>query len=140
MQESTGELRQLLDHVVTQMIGESATELADMIESTIHRTVSDKYPWPGNVRELEQAVRRILITGHYANVAQPKSQDLVERLVTGIEAESLDADTLLAGYCGLLYENSGNYEAVARQTNLDRRTVKKYVKQGLGMNSPKAGV
>ena len=56
---------------------------------------------------------------------------MVERLTAGIETETLDADALLAGYCALLYENTGNYEAVARQTNLDRRTVKKYVKQGL---------
>ena len=29
----------------------------------------------------------------------------------------------------LLYEKSGNYEAVARQANLDRRTVKKYLER-----------
>jgi hypothetical protein len=34
---------------------------------------------------------------------------------------------LLAGYCQLLYERVGTYEAVARRTHLDRRTVKKYV-------------
>jgi len=44
---------------------------------------------------------------------------------------SLDADGLLAGYCALLYENTGNYEAVARKTKLDARTAKKYAQQGL---------
>jgi transcriptional regulator with PAS, ATPase and Fis domain len=131
LQEDSGELRQLLDHAVANMLGGSAAELADMIEATILRTVGAKYSWPGNVRELEQAVRRILLTGHYAGSAPPAKQDLLDRLVTGLETEALDADALLAGYCALLYENAGNYEAVARQTNLDRRTVKKYVQQGL---------
>jgi len=130
MQEDAGELRQLLNHLVPQMMGESATDLTNKVETTIHRTVGAQYPWPGNVRELEQAVRRILLTGGYARSAQPNGADLAACLTTGIETESLDADALLAGYCALLYENSGNYEAVARRTNLDRRTVKKYVKQG----------
>jgi len=51
----------------------------------------------------------------------------------------LDAAGLLSGYCALLYENCGNYEAVARRTNLDRRTVKKYVKQGQTMAGRGAG-
>jgi hypothetical protein len=40
---------------------------------------------------------------------------------------SLDADTLLSGYCKLLYDQHGTYEEVRRRTNLDRRTVKKYL-------------
>jgi len=128
VQEDAGELRQLLEHLVPNMMGEPASDLVDMVEAAIHRTVGEQYAWPGNVRELEQAVRRILLTGSYASSAQPKARDLVEQLISGIEAESLDADGLLAGYCALLYENSGNYEEVARRTNLDRRTVKKYLK------------
>jgi len=131
LQEAPGELRQLLGHAVTVLLDESTPEVVDMVEAVIHRTVGDEYSWPGNVRELEQAVRRILLTGDYAGSDPRKGKDLVERLITGIEAETLDAGALLAGYCALLYENTGNYEAVARQTNLDRRTVKKYVKQGL---------
>ncbi|MBE0543499.1 MAG: sigma 54-interacting transcriptional regulator [Verrucomicrobia bacterium] len=129
LQEDPEELHRLLDHAVTRIIGEPATELTRQIEETIRRTVGEKYPWPGNVRELEQAVRRILLTGDYAGSATPKSRDLVERLVHGIETEALDADGLLSGYCALLYEHSGNYEAVARQANLDPRTVKKYLRQ-----------
>jgi DNA-binding NtrC family response regulator len=139
LQEDPGELRHLLDHLLTNILGESATDLATRIEGTIRHSVGDKYPWPGNVRELEQALRRILLTGSYAGSAQPKTKDLAEHFITGIEAETLDAEGLLAGYCALLYENSRNYEAVARRTNLDRRTVKKYVKQGQGMNALQAG-
>ena len=33
----------------------------------------------------------------------------------------------MARYCGLLYQHLGSYQAVARQVDLDRRTVRKYV-------------
>jgi ActR/RegA family two-component response regulator len=42
---------------------------------------------------------------------------------------TIDADALLGGYCALLYERCGNLEEVARRTNLDRRTVKRYLAQ-----------
>jgi DNA-binding transcriptional regulator LsrR (DeoR family) len=44
-----------------------------------------------------------------------------------IDAGTLDAQQLLAGYCRLLYQRHHSYEEVARRTNLDRRTVKKYL-------------
>ncbi len=31
------------------------------------------------------------------------------------------------GYCRFLYDRHGSYEAVARITQLDRRTAKKYI-------------
>lgn len=131
LQEEPGELRQLLQHTVARLVGDEAAELTDIIENTLRQVPGSDYSWPGNVRELEQAVRRILLTGSYTGSAAPKTKDLVERLITGIETESLDADALLAGYCAILYESTGSYEAVARQSNLDRRTAKKYVQQGL---------
>ena len=39
----------------------------------------------------------------------------------------LDAQSLLAGYCSLLYETHNTYEEVARRKKLDRRTVKKHI-------------
>lgn len=127
LQEAPRELRQLLEHVLSRTIGGPASELVAEIEEAIRRAVSEDYPWPGNVRELEQAVRRILVTGHYTASAGPKSASLRETLMAGIEEQTLNADQLLGGYCALLYNKSGNYEEVARRTNLDRRTVKKYV-------------
>lgn len=135
LQEEPAELRELLSHVLTRIVGEPASELVDKVETTILASVGDCYSWPGNVRELEQAVRRILLTGRYTGSAPPKSTDLLAQLINGLEAETLDADTLLGGYCALLYENCGNYEAVARQTNLDRRTVKKYLHQSRRANT-----
>jgi DNA-binding NtrC family response regulator len=129
--EEPGELHELLTHVVTAMVGEPAPELVSQVEETLRRNVNETYSWPGNVRELEQAVRRILVTGHYTGSSPARAGGVLDELVTGVEAESLDADGLLAGYCALLYESSGNYEDVARKTNLDRRTAKKYVQEGL---------
>lgn len=42
---------------------------------------------------------------------------------------TLTAQQLLGIYCRRLYENLGTYEAVAGVTNLDRRTVRKYIAQ-----------
>jgi len=47
----------------------------------------------------------------------------------GAAARGLDAQGLLAGYCRILHERHGTYEEVARRTNPDRRTVKKYLRQ-----------
>ncbi|MGC3957117.1 MAG: sigma 54-interacting transcriptional regulator [Verrucomicrobiota bacterium] len=131
LQEAPNELHQLLQYTVTRLVGNDAEDLIEMIKAALQRSPGPDYAWPGNVRELEQAVRQILLTGSYSGSTKPKAKDLVEHLVTGIETESLDADALLASYCAILYESTGNYEAVARQTNLDRRTAKKYVQQGL---------
>ena len=127
LHEKPEELRQLLEHVLAGMIGEPAKDLIARVEAAIQRAVGADYAWPGNVRELEQAARRILLTGDYTGSTRPKSATLKEQLVAGIEAGTLDADALLAGYCRVLYETEGTYEAVARRTRLDRRTVKRYL-------------
>ncbi len=48
-------------------------------------------------------------------------------LVAGIEDGDMDAQTLLSGYCKILYERYGTFEEVARRAGLDRRTVKKHI-------------
>lgn len=125
--EEPGELRLLLEHVIRGMMGETEPELVTEVDEAIRRAGRESYAWPGNVRELEQAVRRILITGQYQGSEPAKPSDLQDRLIAGLEAGTLDAEGLLAGYCKVLYEKRPSYEAVARRMNLDRRTVKKYV-------------
>lgn len=134
LQQDPKELRQLIEHTLTRMLGEPAAELINHVENSLHRAVDERYSWPGNVRELEQAVRRILVTGEYTPYTTPQTGSLREQLIAGIEAQSLNAEGLLAGYCKVLYETNGNYEAVGRRTNLDRRTVKKYVKSSHSIN------
>jgi DNA-binding NtrC family response regulator len=135
LQQDPKELSQLIQHTLARMLGEPAAELVTHVETSLRRTVNEQYSWPGNVRELEQAIRRILVTGDYTVNAAPQTTGLREQLIAGIEAQSLNAETLLAGYCKVLYETTGNYEAVGRRTNLDRRTVKKYVKSPVNLQN-----
>ena len=97
-----------------------------MILEILNQDLPRDYPWPGNVRELEQAVRRILLTRHYhGDLATTVAAD--DAFLQQLRAGELDARTLLAHYCALLYRRSDSYEDVARRTGLDRRTVKKHI-------------
>ena len=125
--ESPSELDDLLAATVRRMIGEPSPEVIRLASEAIDRDLPADYGWPGNVRELEQAVRRILLTGSYKGDVSPESSDALTALVRGMEAGSLDASEVLSQYCALLHSQYGTYEEVARRTNLDRRTVKKYV-------------
>ncbi|MCG8428078.1 MAG: helix-turn-helix domain-containing protein, partial [Chromatiales bacterium] len=84
-----------------------------------------------NVRELEQVIRRVLLSQRI------EPQQLVvdeERAVSDsstMQYEKLTAKELLTRYCGQLFQCYGTYEAVARHSGLDRRTVKKYIEAGL---------
>lgn len=135
LREDPKELDQLLAHLIMRMTGDPSNELASIVQEVIDTQLGKTYPWPGNVRELEQAVRQILLTRNYEGSQNQESPDLKARLISGIENGSLDADAVLAGYSSLLYQRLGSYEAVARQTNLDRRTVKKYILQEANQNS-----
>jgi DNA-binding NtrC family response regulator len=127
LREDSAELRQLLEHVLQNIVGSPTPELVNEVESSLKSSVEKEYPWPGNVRELEQAVRRILLTGEYVGQTITPTPSQKEKLTAGIIDETLDAESLLGGYCRILYDSSHSYEAVARRTNLDRRTVKKYL-------------
>ncbi len=127
LQENQKELDAMLTHVVSRLIGEASQELAEMLREVILGNVGPNYPWPGNVRELEQAVRRILLTKHYEGDYSAVASDVKGRLISGIEAGSLDAQELLSAYCSMLYQRLSNYQEVSRRVNLDRRTVKRYV-------------
>jgi transcriptional regulator with AAA-type ATPase domain len=127
LHEEPQELEALLGQVVKRILGETSPDLVKTIGDILHSELGSDYPWPGNVRELEQAVRRILLTGRYLGEAKSSAYDLRSRIHQEIDLESLDAQRLLASYCALLYEHHGNYEEVARRTQLDRRTVKKYI-------------
>ena len=125
--ESPGELRLLVRALIARIIGAESSELAATVLETLERNLPRDYPWPGNVRELEQAVRRILLTGHYtvevAQAAPNEETALIEKLRAG----ELTSAELLAGYCALLYRRLGTYAEVAKRTGLDPRTSRKYV-------------
>jgi DNA-binding NtrC family response regulator len=127
LQEDPEELDGLIAHLLNRMIGEAVKEAALLVREVIDKNIGKDYPWPGNVRELEQAVRRILIMRRYREDTKTPPHGLMEKIATGIESGTLDAETLLADYCLLLYKRYGSYEEVARRTKLDRRTAKRYI-------------
>lgn len=129
IQEDPEELDDLLAHTVTRIIGTPSPELVDLVRKEIKKRPGDHYAWPGNVRELEQCTRRILLKKRYEGDVSTTSKDLSARLAQGIANGEWDAQNLVSGYCYLLYERHGTYEAVARRTRLDRRTVKKHIDQ-----------
>ncbi len=126
--EEPAELKDLIAFVIRRLTGESSPEIVEKVHSAILSSPGRDYDWPGNVRELEQAVRRVLLTNHYQGESRAPA-DLSGKLQAGIASGTLDADSLLSGYCRLLYDRFGTYEEVARRAKLDRRTVKAYVKR-----------
>ena len=131
--EEPTELAMVVGHVLKRIVGEDSQSLVEMVLGVIERDLGPGYGWPGNVRELEQAVRRILLTRQIASEVEAGADlERGEGLASLMESGTMSARELLAGYCRLLYERYGAYEEVSRRTRLDRRTVKKYVREGSG--------
>ena len=131
IRESPRELEHLVQLLIKRMTGDHSPRLTDMVMSTLERDLPDGYPWPGNVRELEQAARRILLTQRYEGDRELDGADSDNEFLADFQAGSLSAKGLMTRYCQMLYRRCGTYEEVARRTELDRRTVKKYVDQEL---------
>jgi len=130
IQEDPQEMDDLVKHVVKKIIGRCSTDVSERVANAIHEQIPADYHWPGNVRELEQCVRRLLLTQRYEiTQMSPDDANFEERIIHNLKTGKINAQQLLSGYCKLLYSRQGSYEAVARITNLDRRTVKKYVTQ-----------
>jgi DNA invertase Pin-like site-specific DNA recombinase len=60
-------------------------------------------------------------------IREPAEVSLSTTLQRGIKEKTIAVPDLVAGYCKLLYDTLGTYEKVARQTGLDRRTIKKHI-------------
>ena len=129
LREDPGELDVLTSYILQRQLGMTAPDVLQQVRDALNRSPGKDYAWPGNVRELGQAIRRILLTGHYEGDAAGATHDGSEeaRLINGIHNGSFTATGLQAHYCALLYERFGTYGEVARRTGLDWRTVKKYV-------------
>ena len=130
--ESRNELDLLIEQLIERMTGGPSPELAALVRTVFDESLERDYPWPGNVRELEQAVRRILLTRSFSGETRT-NRDRSEIIAASLENGSMKADELLAAYCALLYERYGSFEEVARRTDLDRRTVKRYLQMGRGV-------
>jgi len=129
IKEQPSELDDLLDFTIQKMTGTRSEKLIMKVKRIIDRQLGMDYQWPGNVRELEQCVRSVLLRRDYKGKQTEKKQtiSLKEELLQGILDRNIDVPSLVSGYCKLLYDQSGNYEKVAKQTKLDRRTIKKHI-------------
>jgi DNA-binding NtrC family response regulator len=125
--ESPSELEQLVKSLLKRITGEESESLTGMVLEILHRDLPPAYTWPGNVRELEQALRRILMNRNYEGDLMVTKPDLEEDFIQKIRTGKIEAKELLSEYCNFLYQRFQNYEEVARRTQLDRRTVKKYI-------------
>ena len=131
IKEDPKELDLLISHTVRRLIGQDHPRLCGIVREVIDRRLGPEYPWPGNVRELAQCVRRVIIKRDYEpNVSARAPTGDLDLLMDQIRGGSLSGDVLLARYCRMLYDRFGTYEEVARRTDLDRRTAKRYVHRG----------
>lgn len=124
--EHTGELEQLTCFLVGRIVGDS-DDMGAVVTDTIVRAGGNVYPWPGNVRELEQVIRRILLHGKCD--LQVRTHHEKDVLSKALLAEEPDMAELTSRYCSTLFKKYKTLQAVARVTQLDRRTVKKYIEQ-----------
>ena len=128
IQENPGELDDLVHYTLTRIIGKPSPELEEKVRETIQKQIPHDYQWPGNVRELEQCIRRILLKHSCeADSLSMAPDDIAEQLMQSMREGSINARRLLSGYCKILYDKYGTYEAVAKRTGLDRRTVKRHL-------------
>lgn len=128
--EDFNELKVMVDLTVRRILGKSSPDQVNRLHGQIIDQLGQDYPWPGNVRELEQCVRRLLISNRYTPLQAAVNVALDKRLQAGIANGTIDAQSLICGYCYLLYQRHGTYEAVAKRVRFDRRTVKKHIEQG----------
>jgi len=125
--ENPKELDLLIVSILQRVTDIPAPLLVSRIEKCIRENVPADYPWPGNIRELEQCIRRICLTGKFSIKRPDKLTDYSSGFSIDDDSDGTSAQLLLQQYCRFLYDRHNSYEAVARVTRLDRRTVKKYI-------------
>ncbi len=126
LEENPEELTEILQFTVRRILGTRSPQIVKKIRKYIDDNQPTGYGWPGNIRELEQCVRRILLNNNY-QWQKSKAETAMERFIHEIENGELSGAQLLSHYCSHLYRQLGTYEAVSQRTELDRRTVKKYI-------------
>lgn len=125
IKEDPKELKVMLENVLSRITKEKNEVLLSKSLKKITAELGIEYEWPGNVRELEQCARNILINDRCHHPLSKISSQVSwpNRMLKG----EMTSQELLSQYCVMLYEKEKSYEKVSKITNLDRRTVKKYV-------------
>ncbi len=125
LEGQAGELEFLAGHVAIGLAGAAEAE-ALQADFMAWAKAHPGYPWPGNFRELEQAMRSVLVHGDYT--PPPVLEDGAAGLPGRLAATGWTLKELLTEYVSELYRRTPNYEELARQLEVDRRTVKRYVR------------
>jgi transcriptional regulator of acetoin/glycerol metabolism len=123
--EDPGELDLLLETILERTAGPSWSELLPTVRERLEKSAGRNYHWPGNVRELEQAVRRVLLHGHY----HPERDDSNSSLFDGLLEAELTVSELLHRYCSHAIRTFGSRAEAARRLQVDVRTVQKYAEK-----------
>jgi two-component system, NtrC family, response regulator HydG len=128
VKENREELSLLISFLLQKVTGQKDPVLTQQVIGIIKKETGAGYLWPGNVRELEQCIRQVLLNNHCFNES-PNHEKPVEDAFFGdiLHGGTVNITELTARYCGLLYNKYQTFQAVARITGLDRRTVKKYL-------------
>ena len=127
--EDPGEIDEILAFIIRRILGEMSRDIVGRVKEFLRCNQPKDYAWPGNVRELEQCVRRVLLKNTYDWTRQESSGNTISKIMQGVESGAMTAQEVLSEYCRILYDRQGTYEAVAQTTQLDRRTVKKYIEK-----------
>jgi len=126
---SPAELERLVGYIATKLAGPEAPALTAETCDFIEGRLPADYAWPGNFRELEQCVRNVLVHGDYAPQQLEESAG-ASGWQMRFERGDYTASQLLTEYVTRLYRDNPNYEELGRRLQLDRRTIKKYVREG----------
>lgn len=127
IEENPKELSSLISSLLKRITDTSISKIAPQIEKQIIQHIPQHYAWPGNVRELEQCIRRICLTGTCRLTGEQGPTNSNNGFNFSENSGEGSVQGLLQQYCRFLYERHESYEAVARITQLDRRTVKKHI-------------
>lgn len=127
IEEDDEELPLMAGHLLERITGGASEDLLDWVMGALKPLKT--YTWPGNVRELEQAIRQILLTSQYLPQDwSATTKGSAEKLVDAVKSGTMTAEDILHAYATHLYETHSNYETIAKQLKVDRRTVKKYLR------------
>ncbi|MEX0321411.1 MAG: sigma-54-dependent transcriptional regulator [Puniceicoccaceae bacterium] len=124
--EDPGELEFLAKYAAGKIAGE--LEVEELASEFIQWSREHpNYSWAGNFRELEQALRSLLVHGTY-EPPRAKTSGSDSKLLDQLAATGWSLDELTRRYVKQLYKQKPVFEQIARDLDVDRRTVKKYLK------------
>ncbi|MDX2109224.1 MAG: sigma 54-interacting transcriptional regulator [Verrucomicrobiota bacterium] len=131
LDDSPDELPFLVRHIARRLVAqEEVNRFVKEAVERISKTYGDVHAWPGNFRELEQCMRNILVHGECPPARLHGKTPNADDWLAANEHGTWTAERVLSHYCNRVYSlNNEHLENTARILELDRRTVKKYLKK-----------